>query len=426
VKKKDKKEIDAAFDKSLKRAKSTYNWAMGARKALEEGKRKENKAVVKNTKVDTTKVKNTKVLSTKAEDIKLYFKGYYIVPNELDDALSKLLQPSDEIIYRKLYRWSWGYNRNYCQTSYSTLSKETNINSTKTAREAIHRLIEKGLIERLEDDSLTNPKGSTYIVHIPKLDDNDKLSFIDISSLVKNTLVNSTKVDNTKVKYTKATLVKNTLVNSTKPISLNHEIPIQKELGKPEKATLVKNTLVNSTNKDKHIYTNNKKQTLSPSSLVKKFYLLLDQNKISKQKRERALHQINELIKEGFSLEDIDFTIEWTTQNKSNLHSFGIIPETIGEALREKEKYLKIQREREIVENKKREKQKQEEEEEKLQQKIQETRNNLSKEKLAEIHQQAEDIVKSQIGGKKFGQEILVKVKENEIIRNLYLENSSK
>jgi len=418
VKKKNKKEIDAAFDKSLKRAKSTYNWAMGARKALEEGKRKENKAIVKNTKVDTTKVKNTKVLSTKAEDIKLYFKGYYIVPNELDSALSKLLQPSDEIIYRKLYRWSWGYNRNYCQTSYSTLSKETNINSTRTIREVIHRLIKKGLIEKLKNDSLTNPKGSTYLIHIPKLNDNNKLSFIDTDSLVKNT-----KVDTTKVENTKDTLVKNTKVDTTKPISLNHEIPIHKELSKPGKATLVKNTLVNSTNKDKHIYTNNKKQTLSPHTLVKKFYSLLNQNKISKQKRERALRQINQLIQEGFSLKDINFTIEWTIQNKSGLHSFGIITETIGQALAMKEKYLKTQREKEKLEKEKQEKQRKQEKEEKLQQKIQQIRNTLSKEKLAEIHQEAENVIKNQGNNKKFGQDILIRLKENEIIRNLYLKN---
>jgi len=415
VKKKDKEEIEAAFNNSLKRAKSTYNWIVGAKRALEKEK---DKTLVKNTKVDSTQVKSTKVLSTKLDNIKLHFEGYYIVPNKLDDTLSKLLQPSDEIIYRKLYRWSWGYNRNYCQTSYSTLSKETNVNSTRTVREAIYRLIEKGLIERLDDDSLTNPKGSTYLIHIPQIDENGKLIFLDEDSLVENTKVNSTKVENTK-----ATRVENTKVNSTKVIPSNHKIPTLKGLEESNDPTLVKNTLVNSTNKDKHINTNNIKQTLSPFSLVKKFYTLLNQTKISKQKRERALHQINELTQEGFSLKDIDFTIEWTTQNKSGLHSFGIIAETIGEALREKEKYLKIKREKEILENKKREKQKQEEEEEKLQQKIQETRNTLSKEELAKIHQQAEDIVKNQMGEKKFGQEILVRVKENEIIRNLYLKN---
>jgi len=46
-------------------------------------------------------------------------------------------------------------------------------------------------------------------------------------------------------------------------------------------------------------YKNNNKNTLSPYTLTKKFYSLLNQDKISKQKRERALRQINELIKEG-------------------------------------------------------------------------------------------------------------------------------
>ena len=417
MKKKDEKEVDAAFDSSLRRAKSTYNWVIGAKEALEKEKEREDKALVK-----TTKVKFTKVLSTKLEDIRTYFGGYYIVPNRMDEALSKLLQPSEEIIYRKLYRWSWGYNRNYCQTSYSILSKETNIRSTKTIREAVHRLIEKGFIERVGEDSLTDPKGSTYLVHIPQLDDDNKLSFIDVNSLVKNTKVKSTLVDNTKVESTKETLVKNTKVDNTKVESPNQETLTQRELAKPENNTLVKNTLVEFTHKDKHINTNNKKQTLSPYTLTKKFYSLLNQDKISKQKRERALRQINELIKEGFSLKDIDFAIEWTVKNKSNLHSFGIIAETIGEALSEREKYLKIQQEKERLENEKRERERKQREEESLQRKIQEIKNSLPKEELAKIHREAEKIVKAQGNEKKFGQDILVRVKENEIIRNLYLQ----
>ena len=321
--------------------------------------------------------------------------------NKIDDVLSKLLQPSDEIIYRKLYRWSWGYNRNYCQTSYSVLSKETNIKSTKTVREAIRRLLEKRLIERVDENSLTNPKGSTYLVHIPQLDDNNKLVLID-----------------------KDALVENTKVNSTKAVSLTSKNLIHKQPESRKSNALVKNTIVESTNKDKYINTNSKKQTLSLLTLVKKFYSLLNQNKISKQKRERALHQINELTKEGFSLEDIDFAIEWTTRNKSGLHSFGIIPETIGEALSEKQRYFKIQQDKERLENEKREEQKQQKEEEKLQQKIQQIRENLPKKELAKIHQEAEKAIKTQGEAKKIGQNILVRVKENEIIRNLYLQKS--
>jgi len=50
----------------------------------------------------------------------------------------------------------------------------------------------------------------------------------------------------------------------------------------------------------------------------------------------------------------------------------------------------------------------------------------LSKEELSRIHQEAESLVRAQVGEKKFGQDILVRVKENEIIRNLYLKNSNK
>jgi len=56
-----------------------------------------------------------------------------------------------------------------------------------------------------------------------------------------------------------------------------------------------------------------------------------------------------------------------------------------------------------------------------LQKKVSEVKKNLSKEELARIHQEAESLVRGQIRNKKFGQDILVRLKENEIIRELYL-----
>ncbi|MEA1964720.1 MAG: hypothetical protein U9O41_06300, partial [Candidatus Aerophobetes bacterium] len=134
------------------------------------------------------------------------------------------------------------------------------------------------------------------------------------------------------------------------------------------------------------------------------------------------LYQINKLIQEGFNLEDINFTIEWTIQNKSDLYSFGIIAETIGEALGERQKYLATQQEKERLEKEKEEKQKKQEEEEKIQRKIEQTRNTLSQEELAKIHREAESAVEAQGNDKRFGQDILMRIKENEIIRNLYFK----
>lgn len=418
MKKKDKKEIDAAFDNSLKRARSTYNWIAGAKKALEQ--ERENKTPVKNTEVNKTPVKNTGAgLTRKIDNVKLQFNGYYIVPNKTDEALSKILHPNEEILYRKLYRWSWGYNRNYCITSTSILLKETNIKSDKTIRQAIRQLMKKNLIERISSGS--NPKGTSYLVHIPYLDEKGHLLFLDNEAVVKNTEVKNTAVDNTPVKNTHATSVKQTPVKNTEVQLNNPKIQVQNTPNDPQNNTPVKNTEVKNTHKNKHNNTNNSKtSTLSPTTLVNKFYRLLHQNKISKQKKERAIHQINELIKEGFNLEDIDFTIEWTTQNKSGIHSFGIIAETIGEALGRKKEYLETQKRKQQLQENQKKKQKKEEQERKLQQKIKQIRSNLSQEELDKIHLEAQKEINP---SKKFGKDILVRIKEDEIIKKKYLYN---
>jgi len=77
---------------------------------------------------------------------------------------------------------------------------------------------------------------------------------------------------------------------------------------------------------------------------------------------------------------------------------------------------IAVQKAKEQEEREKREKE--------LQEKIDEIKRSLSEEELSRIHQEAESLVRAQVGEKKFGQDILVKIKENEIIRNLYLQRS--
>lgn len=205
------KEIELAFDKSLKRARSQYSWVIGARKALEKEDREKRAAdtsFVKNTGVENTRVQNTEVKNTRVGNTGVKFTGVestevlstkvdltrpdfpgYLVADKMDEAISKFLQPSAEILYRKLYRWSWGNNRNYCRTSYASLAKKTNIKSTRTIREAIHQLLEKHFIRRLAEESMNSPKGTVYLIHIPQLNREGNLTFIDNDTLVDNSRV---------------------------------------------------------------------------------------------------------------------------------------------------------------------------------------------------------------------------------------------
>jgi len=191
------KEIELVVDNSLKRARSQYSWVIGASKALKKerrGNRAADTSLVENTRVENTGVKSTRVestevLATKVDLTRPDFSGYYRVADKMDEAISKFLQPSAEILYRKLYRWSWGNHRNYCRTSYACLTQKTNIKSTRTVREAIHQLLEKHFIQRLEEESMNSPKGTVYLIHIPQLDREGNLTFVDSDALVDNTRV---------------------------------------------------------------------------------------------------------------------------------------------------------------------------------------------------------------------------------------------
>lgn len=421
----DKKEVDQAINDSLKRAKSTYSWITGAKKAQEKEEAEVKnttveKATPKDTTVESTKVKNTTALSTRVDNLKLQFNGYYVIPNDTDQAISKMLQPSEEVIYRKLYRWSWGYNRNYCTTSIRAVVKQSNIKSDRTVREALHHLIELGFIEKCKDNSSTNPKGTTYLVHIPRLDEQGELGFLDSPAVVENTVVENSAVKNTTgedttVESTKASPAKNTVVNPTTPNETSPGDTHQEEKTGAGKQAPVKNTTVESTDKDKHSNTNSTNtNTLSPKALVEKFYSLLGQPKVSKQKKERGVFQIKKLIEDAFTLQDIDFAISWVVQNKSGIHSFGIVPETIGQALSEKQN----QQNRKLLEKQRKTQRAKEEKQRHLHQRIQQVRNKLSPKELDQIHTQAQERLD---GTSKLGKNILVRVKEDQIIKEKYL-----
>ena len=371
---------------------------------------------------------------------------YYPMLNDFIDKIAPHLTSAEEIIYHRLYRLSFGWGKSTCRVSISTLNKISSLNSSTTIRKALKGLINKKCIIPVIDDDKNKPYdnqvGTLYRILLPHeiilKQTHDGLSLDDIPAKGISKSVIS-KFDPTFFDMSNSDITKNDITKSVRSNSngtknnitdpsKNDITEIDPSSLKPKNnqsltVAMSKNDITKSDYIKKQ-YKNNNKNTLSPYALTKKFYSLLNQDKISKQKRERALRQINELIKEGFSLKDIDFAIEWTVKNKSNLHSFGIIAETIGEALSEREKYLKIQQEKERLENEKREKERKQREEESLQRKIQEIKNNLPKEELAKIHQEAEKIVKAQGNEKKFGQDILVKIKENEIIRNLYLQRS--
>ncbi len=69
-------------------------------------------------------------------------------------------------------------------------------------------------------------------------------------------------------------------------------------------------------------------------SVIDRFYSMTGQTRISRQKRERSRLQLLDLIQQGFPVDDVLYAIEWARTNISGpIHSFGLIPEIIGQAI---------------------------------------------------------------------------------------------
>jgi len=169
-----------------------------------------------------------------------------------------------------------------------------------------------------------------------------------------------------------------------------------------------------------HPFKEESKVSLSTlNTVISGFYRGIGQNRISKEKRERAFKIATKLRKDGFSLEDIAFAVEWTLENaKEDPYDFGIIQHTIGQALaardkHESEKSAIEEREKAAEEERsKREGEKGEREE------IETQKAGLSEEKRAELREGAEaEILDSGIYKPGFISEPLIAAKENEILR---------
>src|SRR5262249_42157228 len=69
-------------------------------------------------------------------------------------------------------------------------------------------------------------------------------------------------------------------------------------------------------------------------SVIDRFYSMTGQPRISRQKRERSRAQLFDLLRQGFRLDDVICAIDWAREHITTpIHSFGIIPEIIGQAL---------------------------------------------------------------------------------------------
>jgi hypothetical protein len=368
---------------------------------------------------EETPVESTVVESTTESDIpegKVDIRSnYHKFDNDISDVLARHQTPTEQAIYHRLYRLSYGYKRNTCRVGMGALAKACNIgSSSKTVKRAIDGLLGKGHIAVVEDHQ-NNKKGAVYRVFLPR-----EIPGIESRTVVKSTTVESTTVDPTTVKSTTvgSTVVENTTATVVESTVVENTTVGSKPTDQGSGATVVESTVVDfTTNKD--IIFKDIKNTLSPRAIITGFYKRTGHARITKHKRERAEKNFKELLKEGFSPEDIEFAVEWTLENaKEELYDFSIIKHTIGQAMAAKGEDEEREARKREKERMAAERQAEEHRREEEKARIEIYKGALSAEERAELRNRAEaEIRNSGQFKEEFITDYLIEAKENELIR---------
>jgi len=159
---------------------------------------------------------------------------------------------------------------------------------------------------------------------------------------------------------------------------------------------------------------------LSARELVDKFYSCLGQRP-SKTKREKSVEDCLNLLLEGFTVEEVDYAITWLIQHHPTTGSFSRLLHFIDQAIKERqaEQHTREidQEQARAAEGQRAEQQRMEEE----RQQIDDAKALLPPETLEELYREAKRLIERESPGLKFGKELMIRVKLNELVKLRYL-----
>ena len=348
-----------------------------------------------------------------------------MVDLSVEDVLMPTLKAAQQSVYRRLYRLSFLYGRNWCQVSNRRLQQACNM-SSQAVRSALNVLIDGECIRIITPAFQRNPP--VYRIYLPcemsKFADIEagviftkekpapgELRALDFRGL-KNRGVKFRPliIDSLKELRPQEARGQDQEIRGLKMVDLtgngndSNGLDSGKIDGKAPINSIIKEILINNS---------------SLSDTVTGFYNSIGQAKISKGKREKGKKVIEELLEDGFSVEDIQFAVEWTPANaKEDLYDFSIIKHTIGQAMAVKAEVDKAAALRSANEEARQQEQADREAEEAERGKLEALKGSLSDEERSELRLQAENAIKASGEYKAaFITDALIEAKENEILR---------
>ena len=266
--------------------------------------------------------------------------NYCKLDNDISDYLFSRLSPSAQSVYLRLYRQSFGWNRNWAAESLPKLTKSCNL-SIQTIRKAIKELEKLGCIKK---DFSDYHKATVYRIYLP--------SEVGISNKNKS-IYTTTNIrgQHSDSQSKHLTVLHNQNLHqqkesSQKPDSDNY---FDKDLKNLEgnsainrgqdsniqsiyfSGTSIYTLLETGGALPKNIYKYmNNKQLVRAVNIIDEFYDSIGFSIVSRSIYRKSLIDYFELIKSGFSHDDIMYSVRWTFKNsRSRPESFSLIKHTM-------------------------------------------------------------------------------------------------
>jgi hypothetical protein len=368
---------------------------------------------------------------------KALFFGFY---NEVADELLPTLPPAAQVLYSRLFRLSYGFNRNYCTVSQPLLMERTGL-SRNTIRTALQTLVDDSWIQII---GAGNRVSTTYRVILPRekhLGEQSRTVKIDAQKLrVKNRRSEiegqNVHINNRGAEFDLAEGQKRDRQNLSGSQEKVHTTSNSNDLRqRPSKFdaqdlpallfTYRSSTLLEKQMEDPH--TSDNSMLLSARELIDKFYSLLGQ-RVSKSKRKKSLDECLSLLQEGFTVEEIDYTISWLITHHPTTGSFSRLPHFIDQALKVRDLQHRTPQDyapgtHESEDDQRR--RQQERDEAQQQERIEAAKASLSPSALAALRKEAEQCVDQEHPNIKFGRDTLVRLKLEDLLLKQYLSRPS-
>ena len=359
---------------------------------------------------------------------KALFFGFY---NEVADELLPTLPPAAQVLYSRLFRLSYGFNRNYCTVSQPLLMERTGL-SRNTIRTALQTLLDDRWIQII---GAGNRVSTTYRVILPRekhLGEQSRRAKIDAQNLRVNNRGAEFEGDNLSAKNRGAEF---DFAEGQKPDRPNlsggqensrttYDSNDLRERGSKFDAQDLPALLLthrSSTLSERQIedpHTSDNSMLLSARELIDKFYSLLGQ-RVSKSKRKKSLDECLSLLQEGFTVEEIDYTITWLITHHPTTGSFSRLPHFIDQALKARDLQHRTPQHSALGTRESKDDQlrrQQERDEAQQQERIEAAKASLSPSALAALREEAERCVDQEHPDIKFGRDTLVRLKLEDLL----------